>query len=373
MILNTQELREVTDKILMAVDTSEISTITETLQLEMEGETLILSVTNKEYYATVKIYVGYNEPFYATVNANLFLKLIAQTTSEDIELTCTDQYLLIKGNGSYKLPLIYDGDELLSLDKIDIKNSTCNMDIPSTVLQSILKYNSKELTKGVISRPVQKYYYLDENGCLTFTTGACVNKFTLSQPVKILLNNKLVKLFKLFTDDSVKFTLGYDALAGSNIIQAKVRFEDNKISLTAILNCDDAMLNSVPVNTIRGRADAIYPYSITIDKNLLMQAINRLTLFNKGIKTVSSNVANFTFNSTDVIITDSRGENSETINYLNSDNALEDKPYEAKLDLNDVKLTLGACDESTLTIKFGTGGAFVIARTNILNIIPQCI
>lgn len=372
MILKTQDLKNITDKILMAVDTSEISTITETLQLEMVDETLILSVTNKEYYATVKIHVGYSEDFYATVNANLFLKLIAQTTSEEIELKCTEQYLLIKGNGSYKLPLIYDEDELLTLDKIEIYNPTCEMEIPGSILQSILKYNSKELSKGVISRPIQRYYYMDEKGCLTFTTGACVNKFTLSQPVKILLNNKLVKLFKLFTDDNVKFTLGYDALSNS-IIQTKVKFEDSTISLTAILNCDDTLINSVPVNNIRGRADAIYPYSITIDKNLLIQAINRLTLFNKGLKTSSSNVAKFIFSDSKVTITDDRGENSEIINYLNTDKALEEKPYEAKLDLNDVKLTLGVCDEATLTIKFGTGGAFVVARTNILNIIPQCM
>lgn len=371
MILNTQELRNVTDKILMAVDTSEISTITETLQLEMVDETLTIAVTNKEYYATVKIYVGYREDFYATVNANLFLKLIAQTTSEEIELTTNDKYLLIKGNGSYKLPLIYDDDELLTLDKIEIYNPTCDMEISSSILQSILKYNSKELSKGIISKPVQKYYYMDEQGCLTFTTGACVNKFTLPKPVKLLLNAKLVKLFKLFTEDNVKFTLGYDSLS-NNIIQTKVRFEDSKISITAILSCDDTMLNSVPVNNIRGRADAIYPYSITVDKNLLMQAINRLTLFNKNIKVSGSNVATFIFNSSNVEIRDSREENLEIINYLNSDKALEDNPYEAKLDLNDIKLTLSICDESTLTIKFGTGGAFVIARTNILNVIPQC-
>ena len=48
---------------------------------------------------------------------------------------------------------------------------------------------------GVVSNPIQRLYYMDERGAVTFTSGACINNFTLEKPVKILLNNKLVKLF----------------------------------------------------------------------------------------------------------------------------------------------------------------------------------
>lgn len=372
MIIKTLDLRNVTDKILMAVDTSEISTITETIELETRGENLIISVTNKEYFAMVKLHLGYVEDFHAAVNANNFLKLIGQTTTEEVELTCNENFLQIKGNGKYKLPLIFDGTEPLRLTKIEINNPTVEMSIPSSTLQSILKYNSKELSKGIISKPIQKLYYMDEKGCLTFTTGACVNNFTLEKPVKMLLNNKLVKLFKLFNEGNVDFTLGYDALS-NDIIQTKVRFEDDTVSLTAILSCDDTMLNSVPVNAIRGRAETVYPYSVTINKDSLIQTINRLSIFNKGAKDSTLNSATFKFGKDSVEIVDSREENSETLNYINEVPELEATPYIAKLNLNDVKLTLGVCDESHLTINFGDGNAFVIARTNILNVIPQVI
>lgn len=370
MILNTQELKQVTDKILSAVDSSDVSNITETLELEVKNDNLYINVTNKEYFVRVKLFLGYTEDFHASVNANLFLNLISQITTEDIELNCDGTSLHIKGNGNYKLPLIYDGEKLLTLPKITIDNPTVNMSIETSILHSIAKYNSKEIAKGFIVKPVQKMYYIDENGAITFTTGACINKFSLVKPVKMLLNAKIVKLFKLFTGDSVNFTLGHDAL-NDEIIQTKVCFEDDNIQLTAILQCDDIMLRSVPVNNIRGRVENIYPYSITIGKNSLLQAINRLMVFsNRGVKG-SIITAKFIFDKDKLIIKDSKGENIEEINYANVCNNLE-TPYEAIFDLNDIKLTLQVCEDAYLTLNFGDSNALVIARTNIFNIIPEC-
>lgn len=374
MVIDTSELKNVTDKILAAVDSSEISTINETLELEVRNSNLYISVTNREYFVTVKIYLGYEEDLHASVSANMFLNLISQITTEDIELTCNENYLHIKGNGSYKLPLIFDGEKLLTLPKIEIMNPTCSMEIDNSILQSIAKYNSREIAKsqGLVLKPVQKMYYVDSQGAITYTSGACVNKFTLEKPVKMLLNGKVVKLFKLFTGENIKFTLGYDALS-SDIIQTKVRFEDAAISLTAILQCDDTMLDSVPVTNIRGRAEGVYPYSITVSKDMFIQAINRLMIFgNKGVKGSKEIIAHFTFDKDGVVITDGRGENLENVSYTNSCESLGSEPYSAYLNLNDFKQTLSACEESHLTLNFGNHQAFVIARTHILNVVPEC-
>ena len=369
MILDTQELKGVTDKILSAVDSSELSEITETLELEANNDNLYISVTNREYYVRVKVFIGYSENFHASVNAVQFLKLISQITTEDVELTCDDKALHIKGNGSYKLPLIYDGANLLVLPKIVIENPTVEMNIDTSILHSILKYNSKEIQKGIIARPIQKMYYVDENGAITFTSGACVNNFTLESPVKMLLSNKIVKLFKLFTGEDVKFTLVYDAISKS-IIQTKVCFEDNTVQLTAILTCDDDLLSSVPVKNIRARAENEYPYSVTISKTALIQAINRLMIFYTKATFGSIGSAKFDFYSDKVVITDSSNTNVEEVTYANTCEAISSE-YTAYLDLNDLNLTLKTCDDEYLTLKFGDGSAIVISRANILNVLPE--
>ena len=234
MVIRIEEIQSACSKILAAVDSNSVSALTETLQLTTRGKDLFLNVTNNEYFAKVKLEMKEPVEFNATVNANLFLKLISQITTETIELSVTETALILKGNGTYNLPLIFDGDKLMELPEIIINNPTTNFSIDSSILQSILQFNSKELSKGIISRPIQKLYYMDELGAITFTTGACVNSFSLEKPVKVLLNDRLVKLFKLFKDGPVNFTLGYDTLA-DGVIQTKVRFESEDISLTAIL------------------------------------------------------------------------------------------------------------------------------------------
>lgn len=370
MILSTKTFKEVCSTVLSATDSSELSTLTETLELKTVGKTLLLNITNKEYYCSVKFELDHEEEFHATVNANLFLKLVAQITAENIKLTIYDTYVELVGNGVYKIPLIFDGDALLELPEIVINNKTATMPISGTILQSILNYNSKELLKGTVAKPVQKMFYVDEEGCITFTSGACVNSFALAQPIKLLLTSRLVKLFKLFKNDMVTFTLGYDALS-NGIIQTKVCFETSSIKLTSILSCDDTLLNSVPVKAIRGRANNAYAYSVSLNRQELIDAINRLLLFSAGYgsrQTVKP-YSLFEFDGNKVTIWDANKENMETLIFEN--NLTLATPYSMTLDLIDFKTVLDGCTEQSILLNFGDHKAAVLVRGNIKNVIPE--
>lgn len=373
MIIKTTKFKEICSTILSATDSAEISTLTETLELKTENKTLYLNVTNGEYYASVKFNLDSEENFTAAVNANLFLKLIAAVTSEDIELECKDTYVLIKANGTYKIPLIMDpndGSKILSLPKIEITNPTVNMKISGNILESILNYNSKELLRGTISRPVQKMFYVDETGCITFTTGACINNFTLEKPIKVLFNSRLVKLFKLFKNDMVDFTLGYDPIS-EELINTKVSFKTDKITLTAITGCNDDLLNAVPVAAIRNRANTTYTYNVVLNKNELLDTINRLLLFSAGYGT-SKNLkpySTFTCSDNQMTIYSSDKENKEIIRFKDDTKVAEE--YSMILDLNDLKLILDTITEEYVTLSFGNHQAVVVKRTNISNVIPE--
>jgi hypothetical protein len=368
-IIRSEDLKEVCSKILTAVDSTELSLVTETLELFAIGDVLTVSVTNREYYAEVNFKLEDVQAFHATVNAMLFLKLVSQITTDTITLSVEDNALIVKGNGTYKLPLIFDGDNLLSLPKIEIENPTATFPVSADTLNSILKFNSKELTKGTISKPVQKLYYMDELGAITFTSGACVNSFSLPQPIKVLLNGRLVKLFKLFKEGNVEFTLGYDAIS-DDIIQTKVRFSNGEVTITAILSCDDTLINSVPVKSIRGRANNDYPYSINISKAALLQTINRLTLFNNTENAFVKPYGTFEFGSESVTVYDSKHENCEEIDYTNETSKV-DGVYEAVFNLSDLKTTLETCVEPYLCMSFGDGSAMVISRGNVKNVLPE--
>lgn len=374
ILLKTSDIKKSASDILAAVDSNELSVVTETLELKTVGTEMFLNVTNKEYYAQVKINVGECDAFHATVNANLFLKLVSQITTEYIEFSTNDTSLIVKANGTYKLPLIYDNDKLLELPEIAINNPTLSFDMSGDILTSILNNNSKELTKGTISKPVQRMYYVDELGCITFTSGACVNNFTLPQPCKMLFNNRLVKLFKLFKNETVKFTLGYDAIS-DEIIQPKVKFESSRIVIISVLPSDNSLINSVPVSAIRGRANALYPYSVTFNRDGLLQTINRLMLFNSGYGSKESlkPYITFEFSADSVNIYDVNKDNCEKINYVNNDTGFAaETTYTGIFDSSDLKITLENASEQYITLNFGDGQAAVLSKGYVQTILPEC-
>lgn len=370
LIIRIEEIQQACGKILAAVDSNSLSVLTETLQIKTENKKMYISVTNREYLAKVKIDIPEDVEFLATVNANLFLKLVSQITTDTIELSVVDSTLILKGNGVYKLPLIFDGEKLLELPEIEIDNPTVEFDVDSSALLSLIQYNSKELTKGQPSHPMQKMYYVDEKGAITFIFGACVNSFTLEKPVKMLLNDRLVKLFKLFKGEKVHFTMGMDALT-DDIIQTKVRFETPEVTITSILSCDDTMLKTFPVDSIRGRATATYPHSVKVNKDQFLQTINRLLLFSSAnsAKDIIKPISEFKFEKDHVVVFDTRGENKEEVWYSNS--TIEDS-YDTYIDLNDLKVTLETCVDPYVTLEFGDTQAVVVTHGNIKNVIPEC-
>lgn len=370
MVIKTEEFKKIGSLILSSIESSELSTLTETLELKTEGKTLHLNVTNKEYYMSVDFELDHEEDFHATVNANLFLKLVSQFTAETIELTLGETDVNVKANGDYKIPLVFDDDKLLELPVITIENPTVEMNISGEILESILNYNTKELQKGTIARPVQRMFYVDEEGCITFTSGACINTFTLEQPVRLLLNQRTVKLFKLFKNQMVKFTLGEDPVS-ETITQTKVKFEIPGITLTVITNCDEELIKTVPVKAIRGRATFDYPHQVVLSKDALVQTINRLLIFAQGYGTKESlkPFSTFEFDTNKVTIYDVNKHNKEVLIYQN--NTALTEPYSLVLDLVDFKTVLDGCSEDYVTLKFGNHQCAVLVRGQISNVIPE--
>lgn len=366
MICRIEDLKKISQILLTAVDAGDTLRPVENLELKVDNSVLTMSVTNGEYLAKSRIPIFEDIDFHATVKAQLFLSLISKITTDTVQFDVVDNYLKLTGNGEYKLPLIYDGDVLLELPEIDIENVTSSFDISGDTLSNIYQYNSKELLKGTISKPVQKMYYVDDKGAITFTSGACVYDFTLDKPVKLLFNQKLVKLFKLFkgNDTVVHFTLGQDP--AGEYIQTKVKFETGSFTLTSIINNDDSMLNSVPVTAIRGMANDIYANSATLHRTTLLQAINRLLLFSKN---ELKSYCTFTFEANKVTISDLESSNSETIHIENVLNLTT--PYVTTLDLIDLKLSLESWSVEYVNLNFGNHRAVTLVKPDVRIVIPE--
>ena len=373
MIIKTKDFAEVASKIKEAVSLDENAA---NLEVVAKGTSLFLNVTNKEFYVSVKYELTEETNFAATVDASLFLDLVSQITAEEFKLNVDDRALIVtSGKSKYKLPMIYDNDKLMSLPIIKINNKTVEMPISYDILNSILTVNSKEITKvkKLEVNELQKMYYIDETGCFTFTTGACVNSFTLEKPVKLLLNERIVKLFKLFNED-VLFSLGQDPLPDGTS-RTKITLETQNIYLAAVITSDDLLISKVqgPCIATKRFISENYDYHLVLSAREVSAAINRLMLFTKN----SVDKANMTFiparatiNQDELIFADKFGnvesvtvENGSTINGT----------YEMGINLSDIKLITDSCKNEHITMNCGNHKSVVFIRGNISNLIPEVV
>ena len=372
MIIKTEEFQEACKKILGAVDTdSAIKNVIygyDTLEVDAHEGKIHLNVTNGEYYVSVVLDASEDESFRAVVDAKVFLTLVSKITTAEMELRINGTSLEVQANGVYKFPMKYLESEMVVLPKLDFEESTVDMTIQRDKLVSMLNFNGPEFNNGTISRPVQKLYFLDQEGCITWTnSSACVNSFSLPVPVTVLLNQKVVKLFKLLKGEDIKFSLGHVDVNG--MVQTRVRFEDEGVVIYSIVTSDEAIVNSVPKAAVRGKATKPFPYSAPIRAKELSDAIDRLLLFSTS-NIIAKGVCVFEFLNDRLNIYDARKENVETLQYY--DKELEDDVrFTINLNVVGIKNILDNSDEQFVTINFGDDQVVVVANGAIKNVVSN--
>ena len=371
IIVDTKDFQTKIKKLAEAIDTNTFSVDAELLQLSVENTDFVISISNGEYFAKLKIpqTTLTEQQFCAAVNASLFLSLILKITTKNIEFSIEDKALIVKGNGTYKLPLV---DKVLNLQNLAIKNVTAEFTFMNDTLMSIYNINSKEIQSAIISNPIQKIYYLDEQGCITFTTGACVNSFVLPTPIKLLIPGKVVKLFKLFEDMSdIKAEVGYD-LTPAGKVQAKLSLTSDNIGITALLPTENDFNTTVPVKVIRDLANKNFDFCLTVNKDEFLAALNRLSIFSKTTAKINKQTileGCLEFKDSQLTIYDGTKVNNETLTDYSIIHALSELPFTAKFNLIDIQKVLSSCTESFINLNFGDPRCLVISRGLIKNIV----
>lgn len=376
MVLELKDFKETCSKLLLAINDSELSTLTNVLELKTEGKTLILLTTNGEYSLSIKFPLDHEETFKATVSAALFLKFITSITTKNVELKYTEKYLEVKWENvyDYKVPLIYNDDKLLEIEEIKIKNPTTSLKISGDILQSIVEYNGRELQKiSSVNNTVQKCFYIDETGCLTYSNfTACYNSFNLEKPIRILVNQKTVKLFKLFKDSMTDCVLGYDPI-NNEITQTKLSISTDTINLVVITDNNNGLLEqgAAHIKAIRETLNYNYTYSMGINKNELLQALNRLLLFKETqeVETIESYYIKINISSAGLCLKDNTENNIEQIQLTNTPNAVIE--YSMILNGAFLKSILESIQEDFIRIDFGNKRTVLIKWKNVINVLSE--
>jgi hypothetical protein len=374
MILKTKNFQEAANKILVAVGLDRAAA---NLELAAKDTALFLRVTNREYYAAVKFDLDEPTNFRAVVDANLFLNLISGINAEDFELTINESTVIVKaGKSSYKLAMIYENDQLMKLPiiKLDKEQVTVDMAISQEILLSILNVNGKEIQKAkkLDVNELQRYYYIDETGCFTFTTGACVNSFTLEKSIKLLLTDKVVKLFKLFNTD-VWMSYGH-SINTDGSLQPIVVFQTEDVYVATRLLNDETCVQKIkaPCDAMKNLVKEVYDHNLVLAAFDLSAAISRLLMFykNSSAKADLSFVpATIDFTDVELTISDTSGDNKEVLTIENGSSTPGN--YSMGVNLIDLKAVLDSCKNEHITMNCGNHKSIIINRGTISNVIAE--
>ncbi len=362
MLLQTKEFQDTLSSISVALSADKNVTH---IELKASQGTLFINATNNEFFVSVRYPLTVDEDFYAVINATSFISLVSSLKSETIELSINDNSIQVKtGKSKYSFAI-----STTKLNKISLSNREVECQVSNEILENILKVNGVEVKKAISDEmeAIHQQYFFTNEACFTFTTGACLNLFNLGSNFKILLNNRIVKLFKLFNEPATMF-YGVDRINDLN--QAKIVLFTDTVFVIAIVTNDDSLKSSLENKFEAAKRLANDPYKtrFTIDSDELLSTVKRFTTFTKNttkLEIPSFIPARITFKDNTISIVDSSG-NTDT---LVPSEIISAEESSVVVNLCDILDRTTSYKSGTIEVGFGDNRSILLKKDSLINLI----
>ena len=301
MKIKTELLQNMVCKAIKGAGNNNMMPITELIGIDVNKDTLTLMTTDGSNQLRVLGKVDYDplsgpQVFYTIVNADTFSKLVGKTTKEYMELTNTDKFLEIKGNGTYKLNIAMNEEgELVKFP--DIKPIEKEPEVISAnLLKNILNTARASIAK-TMEVPFLTGYYISDKSISTDRQLVCFIKNGIKEP--LLISSEMAELLQL--------------VEGENVNLFK---EDNRV----IFSTSDIIISGkelegkdvYPVQSIENLVSLDYRNSIKVKKQEILEVLDRMSLFVDG---GDKNGVYLTFAGEGLIIRSQQSNAEEIIDY----------------------------------------------------------
>ncbi len=333
--VKTAKLQEMVSKAVKGASNNKMIPITGLMAIALKDNTLTLTTTDATN--TLKIIEPKIEgpDFYVVVQVDVFSKLVAKTTAENITLTLTDQLLEVKGNGSYKIELPLDEEgQLIRFPeyKFTAPKGDKGEEIHLSTIKVILNANKAALAE-TMEVPCLTGYYFDDKVITTDSFKVCSNDLKVFAS-KILLSAELVELLAVMDHEKIKVQH-----AGGKVLFTTPNVVVYGVELDGI--------ETYPADDIKAYLETEFESSCKLPKSALLNVLDRLMLF---VATFDKNGVYLTFNNEGLEIASKRHTGTETIKYQGSTSF---RPFTCCVDIELLKSQISAQDGELVEMWYG--------------------
>lgn len=345
----SSRMKDAVNKAIKGAGFNNLIPITSMIGIKLEGGKLRLFTTDMTNTLCIIIDKVSGEDMDITVDADKFGKLIAKTTSEDIDLSVKDDILYVKANGTYKIPLISDEEGLVTFPGLaETKGKTTNVKLTS--IMQAYNINKSALAK-TLENPALTGYYCGDMVISTDANVITFNDFKMfEQDEPLLISPQLMQLLTLNKQEDIKLIVDKTLLTF---------ITDDMVVQGAVMEG----IEDFPADDVKAYLDEAFTSSCKVPKDLLLATLDRLALF---IEPYDKNGAYFTFGRKGVNIHSKKDASTEVINYVESKNF---KQFICCVDIPMLKEQLQANPDDTVKICYGNENALKIESGKVTQVI----
>lgn len=350
MKIATSSLKDAVTKSIKGVNNNNNLPLTSLIGIKLSGGKLRFLSTDMVNKLCVIVDKVAGDDIDITVSAELFSKLISKLTCESVEMTVTDDVLVVRGNGTYKIPLIADENGLVSFPDIDYPAEDVEgYGVKLTSIMNVYNINSASLSKDLDNPCLTGYYCSDR---VVSTNGSILtsNNIELFGKMSLLVSPQMMYLLTLNDSEDIKF---YND-------NGRLYFITDTV---VVCGSELAGKEDYPVEAIAEYFSTEFPSTCKVPRELMLSVLDRLALF---IESYDHNCATFTFGRTGIIIKSNKGSSEEVIRYVASENFAD---FSCIVNIPAIRQLIKANPSDTLTFKYGDDSVLELVEGNVSQIV----
>lgn len=340
--INTKILQDMMAKAIKGSSNNKMIPITSLIGIEVKEQMLTLMTTDGSNHLRVNQNIELDpmygpvesQNFYTVVNAETFAKLVAKTTSENMTLMCADNYLEVKGNGTYKLEIPMDEDGNV-IKFPDIKNIEEEEIVLSTEKLKTILSTAKVSVAKTMEVPCLTGYYIGNKVVSTDRTMmCCINDNMLEQP--ILISSEMAELLQLLDCEEVSLLIK----------------ENNLIFFTPTMIISGKQLEGLdiyPVQALDSLMNLTYENYAAVKKQDLLDVLERTSIF---VSDYDKNGIYLSFTEDGLQLTSQKSNASEIIE-MDRDANKDFVPFRCLIDIEMLKSQVQINSSDIIKIYYG--------------------